>query len=349
MPHANLRSLVLGGLLALLCGAHIAVPSARAQMQMQPQPPGPVHMMPPSGFVQGAPVPTVPGAVAPGQVAPGHVVPAPIAPVAPRSAAPAAPARPATAPPLSPALASDGRAPEGVEADVSTRSVAVTSSFTGTEIVIFGSVEHSRQQTPESGLYDIAIVVEGTPTPIVSRRKARVAGVWLNARSVQFENVPSYYAIMSTRPIEEIADPKTLSDNSIGFDGVRMVVAPRQAQLAPDLLDEFKQAVVRLKQKDKLYQKRDYDVGFIGRSLFRSSLSLPANVPVGPLVTHVYLFKGGQLMSKHSSTVTLQREGLERYLHDFAFQYPMFYGIFAVLIAVVSGLLASAFFKRGAH
>lgn len=346
MPCVNLRTLAWVGLTALMCAAVVAVPVrvVRAQMQMQPQSPGPVRMMPPGGFTQGAPAPTAPGAAAPAPVVPHR-----IAPAAPGAAAPAPVAHPAAANPPAPALAGDGRALERVEADVSTRSVAVTSSFTGTEIVIFGSVEHSRQLTPEAGLYDIAIVVEGTPTPIVSRQKARVAGVWLNALSVQFDNVPSYYAIMSTRPIEEITDPRTLSDNSIGFDSVRMAVAPKQAQPAPELLSEFKQAVVRLKQKDKLYQKRDYGVTFIGRSLFRSALSLPANVPVGPLVTHVYLFKDGQLMSKHSSSVTLQREGLERYLHDFAFKYPMYYGIFAVILAVVSGLLASAFFKRGAH
>lgn len=310
MTPANRRFLACSALIALVSAAVLILPAkAQSQQGQMPMPPGATRM-------------------------------------APGGAAQSAPAR---VPPAMPALASDGRALERVEADVSTRSVAVTSSFTGTEIVIFGSVEHSRQLTPEAGLYDIAIVVEGTPTPIVSRQKSRIAGVWLNARSVQFENVPSYYAIMSTRPVEEIADPKTLSDNSIGFDSVHMVVAPRQAQLPPDALAEFKQSVVRIKQKDKLYQKRDYGVTFIGRSLFRSALSLPANVPVGPLVSHVYLFKGGQLMSKHTSNVRLQREGLELYLHDFAFKYPMLYGIFAVLIAVASGLVASAFFKKSAH
>lgn len=362
MPSLNSRSLAWVVLAGLTLAAVVTVPVhvARAQMQMPPHGPGP--MMPPGGYMQGPPAPAAPVPAAPGVAAPARVIPAPVAPVAPGAAVPvpvapaapgaAAPAtlqRPAPASPAAPTLASDGRAKERVEADVSTRSVDVTSSFTGTEIVIFGSVEHSRQLTPESGLYDIAIVVEGTPTPIISRQKARVAGVWLNAQSVQFEKVPSYYAIMSTRPLEEIADPRTLSDNSIGFDSVRMAVASNQAQLTPDLLAEFKQSVVRLKQKDKLYQKRDYGVGFIGRSLFRSSLSLPANVPVGPLTTHVYLFKGGELLSKHSSTVAMQREGLERYMHDFAFKYPMFYGIFAVIIAVVSGLLASTLFKRGSH
>lgn len=247
------------------------------------------------------------------------------------------------------ARAADGLPVEMVEADVSTRSVAVTSSFTGTEILVFGSVEHSRQPTAESGYYDVAIVVDGTPAPIIVRRKSNVAGLWINAGSIRFEKVPSYYAIVSTRPVEEIADPQVLDQHRIGFDSVHVSAAAQQAQLPPQELAEYRRALIRLKQKEQLYQKSDYGVAFIGRSLFRSTISLPANVPVGPLVTHTYLFKDGKLLSKHTNRVILQREGLERYLHSFAFDYPLLYGIFAVLAAVVAGLIASAVFKRGSH
>ena len=49
--------------------------------------------------------------------------------------------------------ASSSRAPrKSVQADVSARNVAVTSSFNGTEIVIFGAVDNSQQPSAESGL-----------------------------------------------------------------------------------------------------------------------------------------------------------------------------------------------------
>ena len=41
------------------------------------------------------------------------------------------------------AAAAADRPKEGVEADASTRQVAITSSFTGTEILVFGTVENS--------------------------------------------------------------------------------------------------------------------------------------------------------------------------------------------------------------
>ena len=64
---------------------------------------------------------------------------------------------------------------ETVEADVSTRSVSITSGFTGTEIIIFGTVENSRQPSAEAGTYDVVVVVEGTPAPVVVRKKDRVS------------------------------------------------------------------------------------------------------------------------------------------------------------------------------
>ena len=130
-------------------------------------------------------------------------------------------------PPAPAAAAAEPEAPfivgrETVQADVSTRSVAVNSGFSGTEIIVFGAVNNSRQLSPESGYYDIVIVVEGTPTRLVARKKSRMLGVWLNTTSITFESVPSYYTIVSTRPLDEIADPLVLRENDIGLEYVRM-------------------------------------------------------------------------------------------------------------------------------
>ncbi len=338
-----------------------AYPS-QAPQQVAPAAPIPA----PAGGVGGAQVPAYPSAQQPlpPQQQPAQVMPAQPAPsqhpsagTAPAVAPPAvaAPSRPAPSQATKPTGALQQPGPsaelpkERVEADVSTRSVAITSSFTGTEIVVFGSVENSRQETAESGLYDIAITIEGTSTPVVTRKKENVGGLWINTKAQTFNGVPSYYAIVSTRPVAEIAEPSVLHANQIGFEHISMkAIAGVKAPPASEL-ESFKEAVIRRKQADKLYQKSDYGVAFIGRSLFRSAVNLPANVPVGPLVAHVYLFKDGKLLSKYSSKVSLQREGIERYMHDFAFDYPLFYGIFAVFIAVAAGLIASSLFKKGSH
>ena len=161
--------------------------------------------------------------------------------------------------------------------------------------------------------------------------------------------MPSYYAIASTRPIDEIAGPNVLNKHAMGFAHIKMTPEPGyQWSFGEEELAAFKAAVIRLKRQEGLYVIEEKDgVTFIGRSLFRSTIALPANVPVGPLVARVFLFRDGEVISAHIARVTLERAGLERLLHNFAFRYPFSYGIFAVMLAVLFGLLASAYFRRG--
>ncbi len=239
---------------------------------------------------------------------------------------------------------------ETVQLDVSTRSVAVTSGFSGTEIIVFGAVDNSRQPSPESGYYDVVIVVEGTPTPAVARKKSRVAGIWINTSSITFESVPSYYAIISTRPLDEVADPLVLRENDIGFEYVRMKpVSGWQTGLTTGDLEDFKSSVVRLKQREHLYVEQPVGVSFIGRSLFRAAINLPANVPVGELVARAHLLREGRLLHTFRARVRLRREGVERLLYSFAFSLPLVYGLVTVMLSIGAGLAATELFKRATN
>jgi uncharacterized protein (TIGR02186 family) len=237
---------------------------------------------------------------------------------------------------------------ESVQADISTRRVAVTSSFSGTEIVVFGAVDNSRQTSAEAGLYDVVIVLVGTPTRLTARKKSRVAGIWVNTDSVSFLSVPSYYAIVSTRPLDEVASEDVLKSTGIGFEHVPMVVAKSDADRAEDI-KAFRESVVRLKRKERLYGIDEYGVAFIGRSLFRASVDVPANVTLGSFDTRVFLFRGGELLSQYNARLNLEREGVEDVLHAFAFSYPLSYGLATVLLAIGAGLLASSLLGRNGH
>ncbi len=236
---------------------------------------------------------------------------------------------------------------EKVEADVSTRSVAITSSFTGVEIIVFGAITNADAAVADAGDYDVVVILEGAAQQHIARRKSRVAGIWVNTQSVTFDAVPSYYAIYATRPLDEIADPFTLRQNDIGFERIRLrPVRGWETGLSAGGLSDFRQAVIRLKQRERLYIQDEYGVNFVGLSLFRAAVDLPANVPVGPLKARVHLFRRGALLDTFRTVVRLERQGLERWLYAFAFQLPMLYGMFAVLIAVAAGLIASAFVVR---
>lgn len=266
--------------------------------------------------------------------------------------APATEAKPAqAAPKLEPAAPAvpppEPLPPERVEADVSARSIDVTAAFKGTEVTVFGTVDNSRQPSPEAGYYDVIVTVEGAPAAAVVRRKSNVAGLWINTKSAKFDRTASYYAVASTRPLEEIADTDVLSQYGIGLDKIPLSVDPATAASATaSELRDYQEALARLKVREGLYTRDDYGVTFSGRSLFRSTLALPANVPVGQLVARVYLFREGALLNKFTTRVALERTGIERFIFESAHNAPWLYGIFAVIMALSCGLAASAIFSR---
>jgi uncharacterized protein (TIGR02186 family) len=259
---------------------------------------------------------------------PNRIVPLP-APSTEAGAAPAAAAQPR----------------ESVVADVSTRNVAVTSNFSGSEIVVFGAVANSRQQSAEAGIYDVVIVVVGTPTKLVARRKGKVAGIWLNTDSLAFDSVPSYYAIASTRPVDEVASPEVLKSTGIGFEYVPMQLAKGTEGRTAAEINAYRQAIVRLKRRDRLYSINEYAVAFIGGNLFRASIDVPANVVVGPFETRVFLFHQGELLSRYDARLDLERQGLEETMHHLAFRQPIVYGLVMIGLATGAGLLAAAVFR----
>ena len=217
----------------------------------------------------------------------------------PPSAQPVPPAQVTPTPPPAPEAPPLPR--ETVHADVSTRRIAVTSTFSGTGIIVFGAVDNSRQTSAESGLYDVVIVISGAPTRLVARKKSNVGGLWINTSSTTFTSVPSYYAISSTRPLDEIASDDVLKSSGIGFDFVPMTFHRSARNLTADQIREWRDAVVRLKRRDRLYQQDEYGVAFVGRSLFPSAFDMPATVTVGAFETRVYLFRDGELLSTYKT------------------------------------------------
>src|SRR4030095_29416 len=64
--------------------------------------------------------------------------------------------------------------------DIAIRETAIKSNFAGIEILIFGSIDFSARPVPETGTYDVVVVIRAPGQALVARRKQRVAGIWVN-------------------------------------------------------------------------------------------------------------------------------------------------------------------------
>lgn len=243
---------------------------------------------------------------------------------------------------VSQSLAAEPQQPEQVHSDISTREISIQSNFTGIEIVLFGSVDFSRAPAPDEGPYDVVMAIRGPNEAIVVRRKERAAGIWVNGTAETFSAVPGFYAVLSSRPLRAIAPENTLKKLGVGFGNVDF--GKSEGGEAPN--DGFRAALIRIRKEHNLFQEADDGVSFIGRSLFRGSVDLPVNVPIGRYTSQVYLFRDGKMLSQSQGSLQVHKVGFERVVYMLAFKRPFLYGLFAVLMAMTAGLIAWTVFRK---
>lgn len=229
---------------------------------------------------------------------------------------------------------------------LSTHRVQITANFTGAELVLFGSVERDAATVARPGSYDIVITVSGPRQTVVTFRKARVLGIWMNTDSRTFINAPSYLAVLANRPIAAIADADTLRRLQTGLE---QTLLPQEvggdiADVVPG--DPFRQAFLRLKVERGLYREQVNAVTFLTPALFRTAIPLPDNVPTGAYEVDIKLFADGAMLARQTTALEIVKAGFEQFVADAARDYGFAYGLAAAMMAILTGWLASVAFRK---
>lgn len=238
--------------------------------------------------------------------------------------------------PLSMPIVGAGRADaQALVADLSAHEIAITAGFSGTELLLFGATE---------GEGDVVVVVRGPAIPMNVRRKSRVLGIWINTESMRFNEVPSFYRVASSKPIEQITTPGMRQRLQIGIDSVR---AQPVREESAEALQAFRAGMIRNKVRDALWDDSTGQVTFLGPKLFRTTIKFPPNVPTGNYTVEVFLLKDGREAGGQTTPMRVKKTGIGAAIYNFAHQQAALYGLAAVLVAVAAGWSASAAFRRG--
>jgi uncharacterized protein (TIGR02186 family) len=234
------------------------------------------------------------------------------------------------------ALSSPARAVSDVlVVDLSQETVAITTGFAGTDVLLFGAIE---------GKGDVVVIVRGPDRPVVVRRKSRVLGVWVNTAQMTFDRVPSFYAIASSRPLAEIAQETVLAREQMGLDHLRLDL-PR-AKASENVAAAWRAGLIRNHESVGLYQAEVRPITVQFDRLFRAELTLPANVSTGKYQVQVYLLRDGRVVSARSRGLEVERIGTEALIYDFAYQSAPLYGLIAILVALMAGWAAHLVFRK---
>jgi uncharacterized protein (TIGR02186 family) len=230
-------------------------------------------------------------------------------------------------------LPSVARAQDAVVADLSRHLVAITTGFSGADVLLFGAVE---------GEGDVIVAVRGPSRDEVVRRKDRELFIWMNRGRGTLRSVPAFYWVASTRPLQEIATVPVLARYKLGLQQLDLNVQTRGGESA----EPYREAFLRLKQRSLLYVERSDDITFLGGKLFRTDLHFPSNVPTGTYFVETFLFRDGQVVSAQTTPLVVSKVGVGADISDFARKHSLYYGILAVLTAAAAGWISSVAFRR---
>ena len=232
------------------------------------------------------------------------------------------------------------QAPLDLVIDTNERDVEIQPGISGTKIVLFGA-------TP-SGNRDIIIEVVGPPKNQTMQEKRSYFGFWLGRGKSYYKNVPSYYNLLSSKPLYEITTQESLNKLGLGIEHLPLGKAEikystiKQIKFDQRLRSEmFKNGQFLEKEENIVLRSGPGKVG-----LFKTEFFLPPNSLQGRYFVRYFLFQNGEAISYAESIIDLKQAGFARLIWIFANKFALLYGIIAIILSGLLGWVVSLIFSR---
>ena len=236
-------------------------------------------------------------------------------------------------------------AAQQIVADLSQNRVQIDAWFEGSEIVVFGAIrpDFGTLSGLREGALEVIVTVSGPVRPVTVRKKARVAGIWVNTEGVEVDLAPTLYKVATSAPLAKVLNEvEDLRHSITPGRAIRAVDARVGGQEEPA---DFIDALIRIREDQGLYGVEEGGVSFREQALFSTEIALPANLVEGDYATRIFLTREGQVVAQYDRRIQVSKVGLERWIFTLAHDRPLIYGLLSLAIAIVAGWGASAVFR----
>ena len=207
--------------------------------------------------------------------------------------------------------------------------MSITSAFQGESILLFGMFD------PPGEI--VVVVVQGPPARETVLRKERFLGLWLNTGRQSFDDVPAYYAIAASQPLQRLL-ARGAGGEILSLED-RLVARPAgRRRAATEELTRFRGGLVEVKRREGLYPAAIGQVTVQAGRLFRVELPFPSRLPEGVYEVTAYLLREGRIVAAVSRPLPVGKVGFSAQLAGWAGHEGALYGLGAIVMALLDGL-----------
>lgn len=210
-------------------------------------------------------------------------------------------------------------------ADIAEDFIPVTQDFDGAHMTVFGALQSKRS--------DIVVVFEGPPAKALVRAKEKQFGIWVNGEAETLEPVTSFYAVLTSKPLKEVAEEAELTKLGIGLKSMNL-----DGNAAKGFMDS---RIIK-----GLYYEYENSIKIRDNRLFRADVILPPNVPVGSYKAKIFEFQKGNLKASRETSFKIAQVGLGSQIRRLALQSPALYATLSILLVLLIGGTAAHAFRK---
>lgn len=228
---------------------------------------------------------------------------------------------------------------------LSTREVAITSTYTGAEITIFGLIERDSNTISRAGVYEIVVNVQGPRGEVVVQQKDRLGPIWLTASRRRFSKVPLFYSVLSGRPLSEVTDERTRKQLGLGLK-YNLPDFVTDDPVREAIEDGFRDAVVRIRMAEGAFIVDEKAVTMVRPNLFSARVTLPATAPVGLYIANITILSEGVPLRTVQAGFVVRKVGFDAFVANSARNDSWSYALVTILMALGMGWIANVVFRR---
>jgi uncharacterized protein (TIGR02186 family) len=244
------------------------------------------------------------------------------------------------------ALAVTPEAQQKVVTSASKNLVEIGLSYHGDQIFFFGV-------NPVPGSDVVVKLTAEKEEALKLSMKGRVGPFWMTVKQYEVTGAPFIYKIHAAKPLSQIISKETAQELELGYDAVRprMKMHLIRGEAAPGDEQIVWQGLLKIKERANLFNivedSRRLEVS--EGTLFKHYFRFPPAATEGRYLVESFCFKDGKLVAYGKDMIEIKKVGLANWLTQTSKNSAIFYGILAVVIALVAGLLVGVIFGKGGH